>query len=890
MSYIIKQNEPLVNLKLTDLGRSNLSSGKLTFTNFSLGDGEMDYDAGTPSLINILRPVDNQHDIQYPVPSEGTNYKLPISLITSYPNEIHSTAKERGFFNVSGTTIDSSLSLIYGATGFTSTGTTTIDLSYTPNSLSNTNYKTTVDAGDLIFIKFKTPAYTTGYTQVDYNEMPIEPIPMLMYSIKYINSVETFNLTGYTSGVTLTFTLDRELPKFAAYDVDAFIYPGGDTIKNYYDEANPIAYWSGGTLDFTMTGTTHINDDVQVWNMNILNIDDVIGLDSLIYRGKYNVKSRNYLGTAINYDYFLDNLLNRVGIIHYTNNSVGNFYGEGFYRNTFQLTIPYLMWHKKQFGGTGLGSDIGYTFISDSTVKHMGVNNSIVYYDLIDSETTPTVIGKVLPNQKIVLIEDPEILAVMSYKANRNWTLPTPKLTVVEPGLCPEASTIGVIQPNESFHATYLLLDTNGVTGLHCESYSTAQNLDTKPKDVVFEFPKNSSDITYSQFSYLKDYNTSTDGGLGFRTNSIIMLWQKTIINAKPDPNNWNYLNVNRFLGTNGCLSNISAFSDNFELFAESSIYPTSFTGYQYTLTKQQVGDVIVSINGLILQEASSALNIGVDGDYYIYPLNVTLTNNSVIEFNPILTQTGYVIQFHYLIGGSTTATTIRSDITIPSTGITTGYTYSDGIYLIGSVTALTLEYQPNNNVVYLFYNGQLISTNNYGVIPTGTTATRRIELGFTPANGSKISILYLDNSGLGGNPTNTSFTGAVIEKLRINLDKTLIDVSADSKYILNNFISVPTVTNIVEPSFGDEVFFYGNINTDIKATIYKSLITCNILPNKFINTSNPTFNPNQDKVSFTEIGIYDEDDDLVAIGKFSEPLVRKYNSDMLIIQATIDF
>jgi hypothetical protein len=37
-------------------------------------------------------------------------------------------------------------------------------------------------------------------------------------------------------------------------------------------------------------------------------------------------------------------------------------------------------------------------------------------------------------------------------------------------------------------------------------------------------------------------------------------------------------------------------------------------------------------------------------------------------------------------------------------------------------------------------------------------------------------------------------------------------------------------------------------------------------------------------------MGIYDEDSDLVAIGKFSQPLTRKYNSDMLIIQATIDF
>jgi hypothetical protein len=209
---------------------------------------------------------------------------------------------------------------------------------------------------------------------------------------------------------------------------------------------------------------------------------------------------------------------------------------------------------------------------------------------------------------------------------------------------------------------------------------------------------------------------------------------------------------------------------------------------------------------------------------------------------------------------------------------------------LIGSTTTLTLTKQPNNNVVYVFYNGQLISSNNYGVFTTGTTANRRVELGFTPTNGSSISIFYLDSSGLGGAPIDTTLTANVIENLRVNINRDLINLSVNEKYNLNDFISLPNITNINEHTFGDETFFFGNIETDIKATIYKTLLTVNILPNKFISTSNPTFNPSQDKVAFTEMGIYDEDSDLVAIGKFSQPLTRKYNSDMLIIQATIDF
>ena len=128
--------------------------------------------------------------------------------------------------------------------------------------------------------------------------------------------------------------------------------------------------------------------------MNILTIEEIIGLDNTIYKGKYINAARNYWGTAINYDYFLNNPINKLGVIHYTNNSVSNFYAEGFYKNTLTLKIPYLMWHKKQFGGVGLANDIGYTFVCGTELKSIGVNNSIHYYDLIDQEIKTILVAK----------------------------------------------------------------------------------------------------------------------------------------------------------------------------------------------------------------------------------------------------------------------------------------------------------------------------------------------------------------------------------------------------------------------------------------------------------------------------------------------------------------
>jgi hypothetical protein len=269
MSYIIKKNEPLVNLKLTDTGRRNLSSGNLNFTNFALGDGEMDYSSDNPVLINVLRPVDKQHDIQYPVPYEGTIIEQPISLLTSVQNEVFTPAKERGFFtfnlNTNVTELDSNLWLIGNLTGSTHTNATEIVLFDTNRTVVN-SYKESIDAGDFLFLKFKTTGYTQSYNANEPNEeINGDPIPYLMYIIQEINGLPTFDISGLTTGTTtglttgfttgVTFNLDRELPNFSNYVVDAFIYPGKDTIKDYYDNDTPIAYWNGGLLDFTSNCT-----------------------------------------------------------------------------------------------------------------------------------------------------------------------------------------------------------------------------------------------------------------------------------------------------------------------------------------------------------------------------------------------------------------------------------------------------------------------------------------------------------------------------------------------------------------------------------------------------------------------------------------------------------
>ena len=909
MSYIIKKNEPLVNIKLTDEGRRNLAEGNLNFTYFSLGDSEMDYSSDNPASVNILRPADNRLGIASIVPPYDQQPFEPISTINAIPNEVYTSAKERGFFDYTGTTVHQTeyLASVYNVTGTTTGDVNTVDFTFTQNSVKNEDYLD-LKPGDYLFVKYESENYIntlgTGYTQ---SVEIVHPVQYFWYVIESITTADNGlnqTLTGITTGSTITLVLDRPLPMGNA-NLTGIVYPGKDTIKDYYDEATPIAYWQGGLLDFS-NNNTQSELDVPVWNMNIVNVEDIIGLNAVSDKSKYDTMGKPYLGAAITFNQY-DNLT-KIGIIHYTNNTVSNFYGEGFYRTTFKLKIPYLMWHKQQFSA-GKADSIGYTFVSGTELKtiaslnNLGSMESYRYYDLVDQETDKNIVGKILIDEKIVLIEDPELLAALSYKSNRNWTLPKPMLTLTEPGICGNTSTIGTLQAGEYFYATYLLIDTNGVTGLHCENYTTIVNDTDKPKDVLFEFNKKNSDPNYSEFNFLTGYSDTT--GLGFKTNKILLLWQKSSSAIKPDPTNWAYVDVSNYLGTNGCVTGVMQVTGTeFELHADIYDYATELLPSHSTINTSTydifelggdpVGEVIVIFNGTVQTEASD--DTLSNGTYYRYPKTYAVgpNNREVIVFAQGYGVSPDLLQIYYLVGTSVTAKTIKQVIDVPSLATINSNTNANPIYkstIAPNRISLKLDKQPNNSTVWLFYKGMLLNSTTYGVFVTNETIDdRRVELNFTPTQGSQITMFYLDNSGMGQTVSGDVLTKDSIAALRVNIDKYILDNSENDLYILSDYIQIPSVTETDKFTFGDEVIFYGNIETDIKATIYKSQITCNVLPNRFISTSNPTFNEDQDKVAFTEIGLHDVDGTLIGIGKFSEPITRKYNSDMLVIQATIDF
>ena len=90
--------------------------------------------------------------------------------------------------------------------------------------------------------------------------------------------------------------------------------------------------------------------------------------------------------------------------------------------------------------------------------------------------------------------------------------------------------------------------------------------------------------------------------------------------------------------------------------------------------------------------------------------------------------------------------------------------------------------------------------------------------------------------------------------------------------------------------TFGDESFLFGNLKADVVATTYKTVITAYAQNDVYNSSVNASYNSTLDSSTYiTEIGILDDNQNLVAIGKPTYP-IRKDEGRFLTFQLQIDF
>jgi hypothetical protein len=587
MGYIIKDTAGLINTKLTDTGRQYLSEGNFNISYFQIGDSEVCYNCASgilPSSGFVLEPMFNSQNstgvpqsnkqyIKYPYYLQGTSgstYGIPT--MQSVETNLYNFTDRLGFFTGTSGSYSAITNSAYTVTSNYLIDYTGCSSGYNVNLIYDFCSPSTGTPAIGNFVTFIFDG--TGRCGNVNNASPI-----LTYKIQAVTA---------TSVTAYTITVDRALPNFVTQpclgDARALIYPSGMT--PFYDAITPAGYFSGACSSA---------DTVNVWNMNIPWSESPAGVIPTINEDYTYYGSVNYLGTKeyLGYQttsgqYFMDysgitantdtyyynsydeiipvspEEQKAIAIVHYTNQNVNNYYGEkfafqpydsanplipGFGRN-FKVEMPTLMWHKTT------GTTIGQTFYVDPagydsyslfepsymlSKKNEDMNTpGMRYYHLWDTNSNtdgyPNRVGKVFPDQEIIVFDDEEIIAAMSYKANRNWTLPAPKLGLIVPNICEGGSdTEGILSADtEYMWVTYRFNSTAFTDSLHCNYYSKIQG----PSSGCSLTSQNITVRFGNEFPFLTQSCSS-----GFTANKMSILCQKTT-GTRPLPQNWTEIDV----------------------------------------------------------------------------------------------------------------------------------------------------------------------------------------------------------------------------------------------------------------------------------------------------------------------------------------------------------
>ena len=626
MSYIIKNTAALINTRLTDVGRRNISQGNFNISYFQIGDSEVSYSAVTnynQTNNNILMPAfnaqndtgspqSNKQNIKYPYYVEGSagnTYGIPF--MDNQIQSVYNAAGPKGFFTTGNTLIETS-------SGYTVTPNYWIDMSTMTGQIEidfdinvcNQSTTGTPNIGDFVTMVFDGNG---GCGDFGTNQI-------LTYKIQNMDPT-----TG-TTGTTFTITLDRNLPTYVGlnpgtYYSRLYVYPSGMT--QLYDFITPAPYWQTDTLNFESPCDVTNRENTVIWNMNIPWSENPAGLSPSTYETYANYGSVSYIGTkeylgyqepsgqtdtslVYYYNSFDEKIVvtpkeqKAIAIIHYTNQDIDNVYGEKFATQPydpqnptddiglarhFKLTMPTLMWHKST------GTTIGQTFWIDppgydlctpyyiKSTENLDMNDpGIRYYHLWDtnpdSNGNLNRIGKVFPDQEIIVVDDEEVIAAMSYKSNRNWTLPAPKLSLLTPNACSSDSVVqsGVMtSPTQRMWVTYRFDTNTGATSsLHCNYYTSVQ-----PTNAVTANTQNVAVRFGDEFTFMSQQQFS-----GYSATSMKLLCQIVTGDTRPSSTAWREIDVTTAMTlSNGYITMDGITGTTFQITTDN-YYPTTGATY----------------------------------------------------------------------------------------------------------------------------------------------------------------------------------------------------------------------------------------------------------------------------------------------------------------------
>ncbi len=256
----------------------------------------------------------------------------------------------------------------------------------------------------------------------------------------------------------------------------------------------------------------------------------------------------------------------------------------------------------------------------------------IRYYNLWDTfaqpNGLPSRIGKVYPDSKIIVIDDEEIVAALSYKSNRNWTLPAPQLSLLTPNTCDTSNSTGVLTGGqETMWVTYRLSSQNTFTNsLHSNYYTSVvgtENVCTPdtPKNVGVRFggefpclvqpgfvPVTTTTTTFhTPVTVTTTHCPSCIVPQGFYANKFEVLAQKVQVGQIPISENWKLIDFTNQISS---------------LFINGYVTQQSITSNTFVITDQNYASApFYNLNDFIslVPKNSTQTQLNFGDEYYFY-------------------------------------------------------------------------------------------------------------------------------------------------------------------------------------------------------------------------------------------------------------------------------
>ena len=605
MSFLSDNHSEYLSARITQKGRNAIAKGNFNIEYFQIGDSEFDYNTnfmgltGTTTHQKVFSPLDYNTSVKYPIGYDSnltTTYGVPTQFAEQYT--IRNVMGPAGFVSgsVTGSTISCSKQIVLPAQ---LSGGTIINVT-SGNTFQNCDYVTLVlgNVGD-------------GLVDGNFNSLIYKVTGITNNTLYLDRSLPNITSTSIT-GTVICNTCEIEYP-----DVDTL---DPNTLPTPIDTEGQLNPWTLNTVWTTKpigADTGSLDESLSGYTSNrFVSTKEYLGYTSSgqtftnltggtisgFSSGSYGAGFKNSTGDFIEVK---PSEQRCVAIIHYS--EIGDTIAdtERFFKyddyighctlsgetpsgqlsicestvavdyegddvgdtDYFEVYIPFIYYHRNT------GTTYGAYFTMDTKDYYVkpttGLTESrfeLKFRYLLDEQSNK--VGKVFVNNKIIIFDDQELVAILDYRSNRRFTLPAPKVNIVSSDTSASNSLISGTT-SQTYWVTYMFNNVDSVSPLNylpCNYFTKVEvNIDTE--SCTISYPSNISLKFGDEFRNMK--TQFSDLNSGFTAKHFYVLLQSTSTNQLPTTGAWKIIPITG-LTTNG----------------SGYLVPSGLTGNSITITK----------------------------------------------------------------------------------------------------------------------------------------------------------------------------------------------------------------------------------------------------------------------------------------------------------------